>query len=256
MLGPRRLRLAGLCSLTVAHRFRGLGLSRELLAGVHERAAGEGFDGVLAFSTIGGGYFARLGYRPLPLAALEADLTDWRASGPPIETTSTARPYEERDFGAVRDLYNTSASLQRMAVLRDAAYWDFLLRRSDLAGRHFPAERAAFLVGERDGRVVSYLRAALRRGGSMSVLEYGFEAGCAEDLTLLSRAAVDAFGDERPKRLRSVVPTRFRNWCPSPSSRWRPEKRNVLMLLPLRGLGVPDADSAQDERLIWAADRF
>jgi predicted N-acetyltransferase YhbS len=255
-LGSRRLRLAGLCSLAVAHRFRGLGLGRELMERVHEHVAGEGRDGVLAFSTIGGGYFARLGYRPLPLAALEADLSQWRVSGPPIEPTSIARAYEPRDFDAVRDLYNTTASLQRLAVLRDADYWEFLLQRSALGAQHFPAERTAFLVGERDGRVVSYMRAGLRRGGSMGVLEYGFEAGCSEDLTLLCRAAIESFGDERPKRLRSVVPTRFRNWCPSPSSRWQAEKRNVLMLLPFGGFGVPDADSAQDERLIWAADMF
>lgn len=255
-LGSRRLRLAGLCSLIVAPRFRGLGLSRELLSGVHQELAARDYDGALAFSTIGGGYFARIGYQPLPLAALEADLSDWRASGPPIESPSSVRPYAERDFDAVRDLYNTTSSLQRLAVLRDAVYWEFLLRRSALTERLFPAERNTFLVGERGGRVVSYMRAALRRGGTMSVLEYGFEAGCTEDLTLLCRATIESFGEEPPRRLRSVVPTRFRNWCPSPSSRWQPEKRNVLMLLPFGGLSVPDAESAQDERLIWAADRF
>jgi predicted N-acetyltransferase YhbS len=255
-LGSRRLRLAGLCSLVVLPRFRGLGLSRELLAAVHEQLAADGYDGALAFSTIGGGFFARIGYQPLPLAALDADLSDWRASGPAVAAASLAQPYEDADFAAVRDLYNTTSSLQRLAVLRDDAYWQFLLARSALAARLFPAERAAFLVGRRQGRVVSYMRAALRRDGRMSVLEYGFEAGCPEDLTLLTRAAIESFGDARPTRLRSVVPTRFQSWVPAPSARWQPEKRNVLMLLPFAALAVPDAASAQDERLIWPADRF
>jgi GNAT superfamily N-acetyltransferase len=257
-LGARRLRLAGISSLAVAGRFRGLGLGRRLLAAVHDHLRGDRYDGALAFSTIGAGYFRRLGYEPLPLAVLEADLEGWRSSGPQVETRSRLRPYEPRDFEAVRNLYNTTSSLQELAVLRDEAYWDFVLRRGELAERMFPGERSVFLVGERDERVVSYMRASVRaRTGRLVVDEYAVEPGAAEDMTALSRAVLERLGTRGrgPRRLRCVVPSRFRNWCPSRRMAWREEKRNVLMMLPLSGFAVP-AESSQDERMIWSADRF
>ena len=259
-LSARRLRLAGLSSLAVAGRYRRLGLGRLLLEAVHEHLRDERYDGALAFSTIGGRYFARLGYEPLPLAALEADLEGWRSSGPQVDTSSTVRPFRPEDpddFEAVRNLFNTTSSLQQLAVLRDDDYWRFVLRRSELEEESAPEERRVFLVGERDGRVVSYMHAGTKgRGGRLVVYEYGVETGAAEDMTVLSREVIQALGHRRrPRRLRCVVPTRFRNWCPARSTVWRVEKRNVLMMLPLGGFGVP-AELAQDERLIWSLDRF
>lgn len=257
-LSARRLTLCGLSSLAVAARFRGLGLGRILLRSVHEHLQGERYDGALAFSTIGARYFAKLGYEPLPIAALEADLVGWRSSGPQVETSSTVRPYrpdDPDDFEAVRNLFNTSSSLQQLAVLRDEDYWRFVLRRSQLEAEALPGERRAFLVGERDGRIVSYMHAGVNgRSGRLVVHEFGVETGAAEDMTALSRATIERLG-RRPRSLRCVVPTRFSNWCPARRAVWRLEKRNVLMMMPLSGFGVP-AEFAQDERLIGTLDRF
>lgn len=259
-LNARRLTLCGLSSLAVAGRFRRLGLGRLLLEAVHDYLRESEYDGTLAFSTIGARYFGRLGYQPLPLASLEADLEGWRSSGPQVDGESTVRAYrpdDPADFEAVRNLYNTTSSLQELAVLRDEAYWRFVLRRSELEAQAIPGERRAFLVGEREGRIVSYMHAGVTgRSGRLNVYEYGVESGAAEDMTVLSRAVIESLGRRRrPRRLRCVVPTRFRNWCPARKTAWRVEKRNVLMMLPLSGFAVP-AEIAQDERLIWNLDRF
>lgn len=257
-LSANRLQLCGISSLAVAGRFRRLGLGRRLLEAVHDHLRDERYDGALAFSTIGPRYFAKLGYEPLPLAALEADLAGWRTYGPQVDTESTVRPYrpdDPDDFEAVRNLFNTTSSLQQLAVLRDEDYWRFVLRRSELEARVVPGERRVFLVGEREGRVVSYMHAGVNgRSGRLIVYEYGVETGAAEDMTVLSRAVIGTLG-RRPRRLRCVLPTRFRNWCPARKTTWRLEKRNVLMMLPLSGFGVP-AEFTQDERLIWNLDRF
>jgi N-acetylglutamate synthase-like GNAT family acetyltransferase len=256
-LGHRRLRLGGIGCFNVRTDLRRSGLGRRLVDLVHARLRDEGFDGALLFSCIGEAYYERLGYETLPMLRLEADVTEWRTAGRP-ETSSEIRAYADVDFEDVRNLYNTASALQELSVLRDEDTWGVELLRArlvdELAGRQ--ARPWSFLVGARDGRVVSYLRShwnADRR--VLTVLELAFEPGCREDVTASLFHVLDAIQPEGAVRLTAVAPTRLANLVPTRRLRWIEEHEDILMMLSFGSHAVP-TDLPHDARLIWQSDWF
>ena len=256
-LDSRRLRLAGIGALRVRPDRRSMGLGRFFLKSVHERAAEEGFDGALLYSAIGAAYYERMGYEELPVAMLLADLRDWRDVDPTGPTTSRIRPFEQADLPAVRNLYNTATSLQRLALLRDDDYWECELTRARLREELLASgvPRSRFLVGERDGRIVSYLRASLSAGGdTLIVLELGFEAGTREDVPAMIRVLLEEMSPP-PRLLRAVAPSRLANLVPARRMAWKREADDVMMMKSFGSFRVP-TDLDHDERLVWACDWF
>ena len=76
-------------------------------------------------------------------------------------------------------------------------------------------EVITFLVGERAGRVVSYLRAERPSADDLTVLEYGFEVGAREDVAALVQGVLAPLGGDAPRRLRCVAPSRLANLLPA-----------------------------------------
>ena len=257
-LDNARLRLAGIGALRVRPDRRGMGLGRFFLKAVHDRVQEEGFDGGLLFSSIGPAYFARMGYEVLPVGVLVADLASHRDVHPTPATASRIRPFEPADFDAVRNIYNTTASLQRLALLRDDEYWDASMLRSTLAERLLEQARlpASFLVGERDGRVVSYLRAARSPADDALVVEEcGFDSGAREDVTAMIRHLLEQLEPTPPRALRAVGPSRMANLVPAHRMAWKRETQRVMMMKSFGSFQAP-TDLAVDDRNIWACDWF
>lgn len=256
-LATQRLRLAGIGALCVDPQLRRLGIGSQFLSALHERLHEERHDGSALYSRIGREFYERLGYHRLPSRLVEADLVEGR--DPRFEPTqSLLREFEPRDFPAVRNLYNTSSALQRWAFLREDEYWRHRLDAQSERARLFSrgSGRALFLVGERDGRVVSYLRAAPASGGDvLELLEYGFEPGAGEDVPALVSHAAESNGGTRPRRARALAPTRLANLLPARAPTWHSERRRIFMLKSFGGFEIP-SDAPQDERLVWASDRF
>jgi GNAT superfamily N-acetyltransferase len=257
-LGSRRLRLGGIGCLSVRPDLRGQGLGRRLVEEVHARMAGEGLDGTLLFSSVGPAYYERLGYETLPMLRLQANLQEWRRALPGPPTPSVIRPYAGPDFEDVRNLFNTTAALQEMAILRDAEYWQVELLRVRLRDELLRRTPNAwtFAVGRREGRVVSYMRTDWEeRDGLLTVLELGFEAGCREDVTALILAVLQRLDPRGPVRLCGVVPSRLENLVPTRRLRWIEETEHVLMMRSFGSFTVPSR-LPQDARLIWQGDWF
>ncbi|TAJ05079.1 MAG: GNAT family N-acetyltransferase [Planctomycetota bacterium] len=256
-LATQRLRVAGIGALCVDPQLRRLGLGTQFLQALHERLRDEKHDGAALYSRIGREFYERLGYRRLPSRVIEAELIDGR--DPRFEPSpSLLREFDARDFAQVRNLYNTSSALQRWAFLREDEYWRHRIEAQLERAQRFPRGRArsVFLVGERDGRVVSYLRAMNSPDGDvLQLLEYGFEPGARDDVPALVSRAVEACGDARPLRARALAPSRLANLLPARATTWHAERRSIFMLKSFGGFEAP-IEAPQDERLVWASDSF
>lgn len=249
-----RVRVCAIASFGVRRDLRGRGIGRRLMEEAHGLLAREGYDAALLYSLIDPGYYERLGYTVLPTQHLEAGMDGWREAGPRSRTPSGIRPYEPRDFPSVRNLYNTHVSAQRMACLREDDYWEFDIMRERLLHEMFSRKNHpwAFLVGEREGRVVSYLRTRFTGDDTLRVLEYGFEAGAKEDVTAMLRFLMERLEREGVSRLRGKVPSRFVNLCPARQFRW--EEKRLVMVRPIRENFLLPPFAHPDEYFHWTID--
>jgi hypothetical protein len=141
-----------------------------------------------------------------------------------------------------------------MACLREDDYWEFDIMRERLlhemfSGKNYPW---AFLVGEREGRVVSYLRTRFPGDDTLHVIEYGFEAGAKEDVAAMLRFLMERLEREGVSRLRGKVPSRFVNLCPARQFRWR-EKR-LVMVRPVKENFLLPPFAHPDEYFHWTID--
>lgn len=251
----KRLRLAGLGTPHVIESRRRRGLDRFFLKAVHDGLLAEGFDGAVCFAAPQARWPERTGYETLALETLVADLRGFVDDERLGVSDSLVRDYVEGDFEAVRNLYNATTCVQRLAVLRDDELWQHELERAALERRSSPHELPRdFVVGERDGRVVSYLRAARdRAGGALVVLEYGFEVGMRDDVAALLRGVLEPLGDRMPATLRGVAPSRLANLVPARRLTWRRQARPRMLMRSFGSFEVP-TDAPPDERLVWQAD--
>lgn len=257
-LEGKKLRLGGVGSFTVAPELRKRGLGRRLMDEVHAWLSAEGYDGAVLFSAIGPGYYARMGYEHLPTQSLEADVGRHWTPERVSSTPPALRDFRREDLSAVMSLYNMAASAQRMALLRDEEYWDIELLREGLSRERFCAypHPRPFLVGEREGRIASYMRSARSlKDGALVVLEYAFEAGAKEDVAAMLALVRESLGPEAPAVLRGLLPSRFANLCPSRSLKWSEDRDSIMMIKSFGGFRVP-VEAPPDERFVWSPDWF
>jgi len=251
----QRLRLAGLGTPHVVDNLRRRGLDRFFLKSVHDQLAAEGFDGAVCFAAPRARWPERLGYQPLPLASLVADLRGIVDDERLGVSDSRVRAYDGADFEAVRRLYDASTCVQRLAVVRDDDLWRHELLRAELEAQASPHPLPlSFVVGEREGRVVSYLRAARERsGGALVVLEYAYEVGMRDDVAALLRGVLEPLRPDLPSTLRGVAPSRLANLVPARRLSWRRQARPRMLMRSFGSFEVP-VGAPPDERLIWQAD--
>jgi len=257
-LDGRRLELGGIGALWVRPDLRRLGLGRLLLERVHAWLREQRKQGAFLFSAIGDAYYERLGYVALPGRELSGRFDEHEH--PPVACEAELRAYEPRDFAGVRELYNLTSSLQRIALLRTDDYWDYRLeraRRSVELGFD-PAHAGAFLVAEREGELRAYLRSALEQDGHrLRLLEWGCAAGAHDLLRALiarARELARAPGRAAPRELRAVGPARIANVCGAHALAWDEERENRMLVLPFGSFALPECGF--DERVVWASDWF
>jgi hypothetical protein len=257
-LDGRRLELGGIGALHVRPDLRRLGLGRMLLERVHAWLGEQRKQGAFLFSAIGDAYYERLGYVALPGRELSGRFARGARDREP--TDCTLRPYAPADFAAVRELYNLTSSLQRIALLRTDDYWDFRLERTRRSAQlgFDPPHAGAFLVAEREGQIAAYLRSALEQDGRrLRLLEWGCAAGAHEVLRALierARALAAQPGRAAPVELRAVGPARIANACGAREPSWAEERDNRMLVLSFGTFALPEC--AFDERVLWASDWF
>jgi len=183
---------------------RGQGHASAMLRALLEKDRRCGVRAALLFSDIGPGFYARLGFRPLPAREHWANLNNQRVSA--IENCAF-REAAPSDLESIRLAHLEFSERRDLAVVRDREHWHFLLERtrSFFARLGDRSVRPHCRVALRGGEFAGYLIAVEGRG-EWNLREAGAPGGCPDRISELLRAgAVDAEG--RGAR-------RFSGWLP------------------------------------------
>jgi GNAT superfamily N-acetyltransferase len=153
-LDGRSRRVIGLGAVFTTPALRGRGLGTALLRRLLDDAAADGYDFAMLFSEIDPGFYARLGFLPVPL--VESELTVRMGRGAPA---MLVRAGEDRDIPAIADMTAAPAAATRFALERTEDFVRFALsRRRLLAGLGEPhARHVEFLVAEEGQTAVAFL---------------------------------------------------------------------------------------------------
>ena len=168
-LDGRESRLLGIGAVFTPRELRRRGHAAELLRRMLDQAAGEGFELALLFSEIGAGYYAALGFEPVPLAQLRLGVADSvRPLAIPI------RSGDPRDTTAIAEMNARQADGFRFALLRDEDYITYAVTKKRLlAASGSPGRRRVeFFVVEEGGRAAAYV-VLLESGDYWMVTECG-----------------------------------------------------------------------------------
>ncbi|HET6373924.1 MAG TPA: GNAT family N-acetyltransferase, partial [Candidatus Polarisedimenticolia bacterium] len=120
----RKVFLGGLGAVFTPPALRRRGHAAAMLGQAHDIMRQRGDAGSLLFSEIGTSYYARHGYRPLPLAAYRFDVP--RQARAPEGVRRMRKP----ELEIVMRIRESEDATAEFALLRDRAYWGYLLARA------------------------------------------------------------------------------------------------------------------------------
>ena len=248
-LDGRETRVLGIGAVFTPEPLRGNGHATDLLRRMLAQAEGEGFGAALLFSEIGPRYYARLGFRPLPVNQVAIAVTP--AAGPPAIPMRRGEP---RDLAAIGEMNAAQSAGCRFALDRRADYIEFALAKKRLLAACGPPGRwrVQFLVVEEGERAAAYL-VLLEVGGSWMLTEFGDrDPSGARVGAMLQSLLVDP--PRRPVRIRAWLPPSFL----PPQVRVTAREVAPLTMM-MRVLGRDPASSPPlglDDLAYWHADAF
>jgi hypothetical protein len=223
-----------------------------------DQAEGEGFSLALLFSEIGVGYYAALGFEPVPLTQLR--LEPARPAGP---MAIPMRSGEARDVAAIAEMNAQQSEGFRFALARDRDYISFAIAKKRLLAASGPPgrRRVEFFVVEEGGRAAAYL-VLLEVGDYWMVTECGDRDPSGARLGamlqtlawLRSPAATAASGPAGAPTIRAWLPPGF---LPPQATVLAREVPALTMMI--RGIGRSariDPPLAAGELAWWHADAF
>jgi hypothetical protein len=185
----------------------------------------------LLFSDIGTGYYAGLGFVPLPAEEHWCRISPDAAAWPANWEMHTLR---DEDLPDVRKAHDASCRRRPLSVIRDPEHWEFLVARTESFFSRLKDSKigSRFRVVKRDGSFAGYVISVEGRG-DWNLREIGAVDGDPATLEAVFRVAA---GHARAAGLR-----RFYGWLPpelaSRLSDWKirvqPRGRALPMVLPL-----------------------
>jgi len=198
-----------------------------------ERDAGT--EVALLFSDIGPRFYSRFGFRELPALEHWGRLRTTGGRGP----APRSRPVTAADMPAIVSAHDDFCRRRSIAVLRDAAHWEFLRVRSNRFFERLADGRLAprFDVLEDDRRFVGYVVAVEGRG-EWTVREVGAPGGTPADLAGVLRAFAPIARSRGARRVYGWLPPDVVDELADWKLVARPRRRAVPMLLSL----VPGID--------------
>lgn len=208
-----------------------------------EEARAEEARLALLFSDIGTEYYAGLGFRALPAEE------QWGSLAPRGDVPGlTLRDLHLEDLPDVRRMHEEFNCSRALAVMRDAAHWEFLRARSAGFFKRLDDREIEqrWRIAERDGRTVGYLITVEGRG-EWSVREVGAEGGDPATMARVLRAGAAQALQAGQRRFYGWLPREVTALLPDWEIRSQTRRRAVPMLLPLDGtvdlasLGTVDA---------------
>lgn len=259
-LDGRAVLVAGVGAVFTPPARRGRGHAAALLEAALLEARARGHHLALLLSEIGGAWYERLGFSPLPAreAACMAFLPvpwpkepAWVDRGDPFAAVAGLRPCRSEDLEALHVIRREATSGRRFRLLRDRPRWEHLLRQADLETRLRRDGADHRWVLETGAGVQAYL--ILKEGkGRLLWKEHGARAGAGHALADLFWGALAL--------ARRLGVGRIDAWhFPEIVTRGplypiaRRERRDPLPMLRPLGDGLPPVSFAAEEdcRVSW-----
>ena len=248
-LDGREIPVLGIGAVFTPKPFRERGHATDLLRRMMAQAEGEGFGAALLFSEIDPGYYARLGFRVVPVNQVTLDVTP--AAGPPA---IPVRSGERRDLPAIAEMNAAQAAGYRFALGRHTDHIDFALTKKRLLAACGPPGRwnVEFVVTEEGGRAAAYV-ALLVVGASWMVTECGDRDPSGARVGAMLQTLLAA-AERRPERIRAWLPSRF---LPPQARIVAHETPPLTMMMRRFGHdGGAASPLTRDDLAYWHADAF
>jgi GNAT superfamily N-acetyltransferase len=241
--------MAGFGAVFTPEFARGRGHATRLLRWLMEQARGEGALLASLFSEIGADFYARLGFRTVPLDEVTVSVNRKDGGSPAM----LVRGGEERDLGNIAALHETRATTARFALRRDSSLVHYALsKKRMLAGLGPPGLRQLeFFVAEEGASAVAYV--VLSENANGWTLE---EAGDRDPAGARLGAMLQVLLAREP----SHHPPLIRTWWPRmlavpPQIELidRRNARDLFMVRPLADVAIPET---ADDVFYWRSDYF
>jgi GNAT superfamily N-acetyltransferase len=246
--GDRRLRVMGIGAVFTQPHARGRGAARVLVERMLEAGTREGFDAALLFSKIGPGYYARLGFEPVPL--YEQHIAVIEKPGAPA---TLVRAGDDRDLEPIAAIGQVRSAPFRFHLDRNAELVQFAIVKQRLLaglGSH-GARELQFFIAEEGTSAVAYVVLSVH-GGEWRIEECGDRdpAGARVGAILQVLLAREP-GEKRPA-ICGLLPPGF-----VPPQITIAEERPAAEIMMMRSLaGTPIPTLERRDVLYWHADVF
>lgn len=240
--------MCGLGAIFTPPDLRGRGHATTLVEQVLDAARREGALLAGLFSEIGAEFYARLGFRPVPVD--EVTVAVERRTGAPA---MLVRAGEERDVPALADMHATRTAAARFALRRDVEAIRFALARKRLfAGLSAPGTRQVeFFVAEEGAAAVAYVVLTANQYG-WTLEEAGDRDPAAARLGGILQVLVAREPSHRTPLIRAWWPRMF----PVPPQVRLVDRAEACDLFMVRPLADVETPASADDVFYWRSDHF
>jgi predicted N-acetyltransferase YhbS len=240
--------MAGIGAVFTPESRRGQGHATRLIDMLVERERAAGALMAALFSEIGADFYARLGFRTVPID--EVTVTVVRQGGSPA---MLVRAGEERDLSHIAALNATRVANTRFALRRDPSLLAYALSKKRLlAGLGPPGLRQVeFFVAEEGASAVAYV--VLSENANGWTLE---EAGDRDPAGARLGGMLQVLLAREPSHRTPLIRAWWPRAMPVPPQielRDRIDARDLFMVRPLADVAMP---AAADDVFYWRSDYF
>lgn len=230
-IGETVARAAVLGAIYTPMTRRRRGYAGAMLGAVIRRCREEGHRACLLFSDIGTAYYARFGFVPLPAEE------QWGRIPNPRRGAADGwelREMRDEDLDDARRMHDEAGLSRPLAVVRDAAHWDFLhsRTRSFFARLQDREIQSHTRVVTREGELAGYV-VSIEGRGEWNVREVESATGAPDLLETVFRVAAGQARRDGLRRFYGWLPRDLVDRLPDWKMRCQSRRRAVPMLLPL-----------------------
>jgi predicted N-acetyltransferase YhbS len=212
VLDGRDVRVLGLGAVFTAPAHRGRGVARDLIERILEQSAAEGADLALLFSDIGPGYYARLGFSPLPaLADVGLRIFESPRRGAPA---TMVRAGADRDLTDIVAMGEIRAAAYRFHLRRDrdAVFYAIATKRLLAGLGSSGARELQFFIAEEGASAVAYAVISVRNvsaGAEWTIEECGDRDPTGARVGAILQVLIARNPAERRPSIRAWLPPGF-----------------------------------------------
>jgi GNAT superfamily N-acetyltransferase len=245
---------AGIGAVFTPRARRGEGHASALIRAVLDEARDRGDLAALLFSDVGTGFYRALGFRALTAEEAWGDL---RRRAPDSPRGWSLAPMARAHLDDVIRTHDRASRDRPLAILRDRAYWEYLIERSRSFFRRLDGSdlSSRFQVALRHGEFVGYL-AAVDSGDVWIVREVESVSGDPESFATIVRMGAVQARDRGRRRCYAWLPHDRSASVPDLRVRVRRRRRAIPMLCWLDGSDEPTGPDAFGRVFIPYLDQF